>query len=82
MTDQKLPRKKLMLAFFILQLGLGFIFLFNNIPFDYALRAFGAILIALSPMWLVLFRLFRTAKIREFEKRTDTEEKKKLDEAI
>lgn len=82
MTEQKLPRKKLMLAFFTLQVGLGFIFLFNTMPFDYALRVFGTILIALSPMWLVLFRLFRTAKIREFEKRTATEETKRMDEEI
>lgn len=82
MTDHKLPRKKLMLAFFTLQTGLGFIFLFNKMPFDYTLRAFGVILIALSPMWLVLFTLFRTAKIREFEKKTENEEKQKMDEEI
>lgn len=82
MTEQKLPRRKLMLAFFTLQIGLGFIFLFNTMPFDYALRVFGVILISLSPMWLVLFRLFRTAKIREVEKKTENEEKQKMDEEI
>ena len=82
MSTQKVPRKKLMLSFFILQIGLGFIFLFNSLPFDYVLRIFGAFLVVISPLWLVLFRLFRIAKIRIPEKKEDELQKKKDDETL
>lgn len=82
MTDQKLPRKKLMLSFLILQFSLGCIFLFNAIPFDYILRIFGLGLIISSPLWLVIFKITRIEKTKEIDKKTDTEEKKKLDEEV
>jgi len=82
MTDQKLPRKKLMLSFLILQFSLGCVFLFNAIPFDYVIRIFGLGLIISSPLWLVIFKITRIEKTKEIDKKTDIAETKRMDEEI
>lgn len=71
-----------MFFFFVGQLLLGFVLLFNSIPFDVALRVFGVFLIALSPMWLLLFKIFRSTKRREIEKQEEIDRKKREDEPV
>jgi len=82
MTEQRLPRKKLMLSFLILQFSLGCVFLFNAIPFDYIIRIFGLGLIISSPLWLVIFKITRIEKTKEIDKKTDIAETKRMDEEI
>lgn len=61
-------RKHLMFLFFIGQLIVGFVLLFNPIPFEIILRIFGILLVAISPLWLVMFRLERVIKQKEATK--------------
>lgn len=82
MTDQKLPRRKLMLSFLVLQFSLGCVFLFNAIPFDYIIRIFGLGLIISSPLWIVIFKITRIEKTKEIDKKTDIAETKRMDEEI
>lgn len=82
MTEQKLPRRKLMLSFLILQFSLGCVFLFNAIPFDYIIRIFGLGLIISSPLWIVIFKITRIEKTKEIDKKTDIAETKRMDEEI
>ena len=82
MSNQKLPRKKLMLSFLILQFSLGCVFLFNAIPFDYIIRIFGLGLIISSPLWLVIFKITRIEKTKDIDKKTDIAETKRMDEEI
>lgn len=76
----KVPKRKTMFAFLILQFTLGLIFLFNAIPFDIVLRLFGAILISLSPMWIVIFKITRMEKTKYIDKKDQEDTKKKMDE--
>ena len=82
MSNQKLPRKKLMLSFLILQFSLGCVFLFNAIPFDYIIRIFGLGLIISSPLWLLIFKITRIEKTKDIDKKTDIAETKRMDEEI
>lgn len=82
MTDQKLPRRKLMLSFLVLQFSLGCVFLFNAIPFDYIIRIFGLGLIISSPLWIVIFKITRIEKTKEIDKKADIAETKRMDEEI
>lgn len=78
----EIPKKKLMLSFLILQFGLGCVFLFNGLPFDYVIRLFGLGLIVSSPLWLVIFKITRIEKTKAIDKKTEIETKKKEDELI
>lgn len=60
-----------MFLFFAGQITLGMILLFNPIPFEFILRIFGIGLVALSPMWLVMFRLERVIKQKVDESKKD-----------
>jgi len=51
-----------MFILFGIQIALGFAMLFNPIPFEWIMRIFGLFLIAISPLWLVMFRLERAIK--------------------
>ena len=71
-----------MFMFFIGQLLIGLGLLFNPIPFDFILRVFGMFLIVIAPLWMVIYRLEKIAKVRDVEKKADAEITKHEDESI
>src|SRR5574337_847587 len=79
---KKISRQKIMFMFFVGQLIVGIGLLFNPMPFDFILRVFGMFLIVISPLWLIIFRLERIAKVRDVEKKADAKIKKHEDEPI
>ncbi len=74
------PKKRKILIFTVVQFALGMIFLFNAIPFDYTIRLFGLILIATSPLWIVIFKITRMEKTKELDKKEKEDQNKKDNE--
>lgn len=68
-----ITRKNVVFLFFLGQIILGFGLFLNPIPFDVILRLFGMFLIALSPLWLVMFRIERIVKQKEDERKNKKE---------
>lgn len=63
-----ISRKQIMFLFFAGQLVVGLVLLFNPIQFDVLMRVFGLFLIAISPLWLIMYRLERYAKAHDANK--------------
>lgn len=74
------PKKRQILVFTVVQLAFGLIFLFNGMPFDYTIRLFGLVLIATSPMWIVIFKITRMEKTKEVDRKEKQEQEKKDNE--
>ena len=77
-----IQRKKIMFLFFVGQLITGMVLLFNPIPFDYVLRVTGLFLVIISPLWMLIFKIFRMTKPKEIDKENEALEKKKDEETI
>lgn len=74
------PKKKQILIFTVIQLAFGLVFLFNGMPFDYTIRLFGLVLIATSPMWIVIFKITRMEKTKYIDNMEKKEQEKKDNE--
>jgi len=79
-------RKKILFVLTCGQMALGLGLMFNPVftgtTLDFAMRIMGLFLTILSGLWIITYRLFRFAKVKEIDKENEALEKKKDEETI